>query len=260
MLKGKIALVTGSTSGIGLASAEVLANAGCHIVVHGLVEDHIGEQIAQELADKYKVQTYFSNANMADEDQITEMFFYIEQELGDVDILVNNAGIQYTAPVHEFPKDKWDLILAVNLSSAFHTTQAVLPKMQHKKWGRIVNIASVHGLVGSVNKSAYVAAKHGLVGLTKVTALENANMGVTVNAICPGWVETPLINQQIQDIADKDGSDLATAKAKLVNAKQPRIEMAAPSQIGELIMFLCSDAASGITGASLPIDGGWTAQ
>ncbi|MBU2882141.1 3-hydroxybutyrate dehydrogenase [Psychrosphaera sp. B3R10] len=260
MLKGKIALVTGSTSGIGLATVEVLANAGCHIVVHGLVEDHIGEQIAQELAEKYNVLSYFSNANMADQNQILEMFSFIEQELGTVDILVNNAGIQHTAPVHEFPKDKWDLILAVNLSSAFHTTQAVLPKMQLKKWGRIVNIASVHGLVGSVNKSAYVAAKHGLVGLTKVTAIENANMGVTVNAICPGWVETPLINQQIQDIADKDGSDLATAKAKLVTAKQPRAEMAAPSQIGELIQFLCSDAAAGITGASLPIDGGWTAQ
>lgn len=260
MLKGKVALITGSTSGIGLAAAEVLAGAGCDVVIHGLLDFEAGNAIAKQIAMEYNVKTFFSPANIAEPQHITQLVDDVKHNLGTVDILVNNAGIQHTDPVHQFPKSKWDLILAVNLSAAFHTTQAVLPAMHEQKWGRIINIASVHGLVGSINKSAYVAAKHGLVGFTKVCALENANAGVTINAICPGWVETPLINQQIQDIADSENVDIQAAKEQLITAKQPRAEMANPSQIGDLIAFLCSDSAAGITGASLPIDGGWTAQ
>lgn len=260
MLKGKVALVTGSTSGIGLATAEVLAKAGCHIIVHGLIDTKVGEALAADLASKFGVSTLFSSANMANCTEIEQMFTQIHQRFDGVDILVNNAGIQHTAPVAEFANDKWDLILAVNLTSAFLTTKAVLPYMQRQSWGRIINIASVHGLVGSKNKAAYVAAKHGLVGLTKVTAQENANHGITVNAICPGWVETPLINQQIEDIAKRDKVDVETAKVKLIAEKQPRTVMAKPEQIGELIKFVASDAAEGITGTTLPIDGGWTSQ
>lgn len=259
-LAGKVALVTGSTSGIGLATAEALAKVGSNLVIHGLVTQNEGEALAQNIAHKYGVKTIFSDANLAHEEEIAHLFETSVAKLGAVDILVNNAGIQHTDNVENFPVAKWDLIIAVNLSSAFHTTRLALGHMQAQQWGRIINIASVHGLVGSVNKSAYVAAKHGLVGLTKVTALENANNGITVNAICPGWVETPLINQQIEDITSHENISFEQAKVRLVTAKQPRSEMAAPQQIGELVCFIASDAASGITGTTLPIDGGWTAQ
>lgn len=260
MLKGKVALVTGSTSGIGLGTAEVLAKQGVNLVIHGLVEQSVGEQLAADFAEKYQVKTFFSAANMASASDIKQLISETIERFGSLDILVNNAGIQYTERLENFPEEKWDAIIAINLSAAFHAMQAVLPSMQAHNYGRIINIASVHGLVASANKSAYVAAKHGLVGLTKVAAIENANYNISVNAICPGWVETPLIGQQIQDIADGKGIDIQQAKVELITQKQPKPEMAQASQIGEFVAFLCSDAASGITGASLPIDGAWTAQ
>jgi 3-hydroxybutyrate dehydrogenase len=193
-------------------------------------------------------------------DEIVEMVADAAERFGSVDILVNNAGIQHTAPIEKFPVEQWDAIQSIMLSSAFHTIRAALPYMQRAGWGRIINTASVHGLVASVNKAAYVSAKHGLVGLTKVVALENADRGITCNAICPGWVETPLIRQQIEDIAERDGLMIDEAKVELVRHKQPSKQFVQPEQIGAYAVFLCSDAAAQITGASLPIDGGWTAQ
>ncbi|NVK26296.1 MAG: 3-hydroxybutyrate dehydrogenase [Gammaproteobacteria bacterium] len=260
MLKNKVALITGSTSGIGLATAKVLARKGINLVINGLMSDEEGSQLARELETEFAIKVMFDGANLAEPKQIETMIRRAIDTLGSIDILVNNAGIQHTSPIEKFPTDKWNDIIAINLSSAFHTTQGVLSSMNKNKWGRIINIASVHGLVGSVNKSAYVAAKHGLVGLTKVSALELASSGITVNAICPGWVETPLINQQIEDIAAQQNIDISQAKEALITAKQPLPEMASPAQIGEFILFLCSNAASSITGASLPIDGAWTAQ
>lgn len=260
MVKGKVALVTGSTSGIGLATAHVLARNGINLVVHGLMDQAEGEALSQEFADKYNIKTTFSNADLTNEAAIDELVDDAKQKLGGIDILVNNAGIQHTASIEDFPVDKWNAIIAINLSSAFHTMRKCLPDMQAKGWGRIVNIASVHGLVASVNKCAYVAAKHGIVGLTKVAALENAAKGITINAICPGWVETPLINKQIEDVAANKGLSIEDAKVELITAKQPLPKMANPEHIGELITFLCSDAGSSITGSSLPIDGAWTAQ
>ncbi len=260
MAMNKVALVTGSTSGIGLATARVLAGHGYDLVVHGLLPAEEGQRLARQMATEFGISTLFSGADLTQPQAIAGLITAAKDTLGGIDILVNNAGIQHTAPLHEFPAQKWDAIIAVNLSSAFHTMQQVLPLMQAKGWGRIINIASVHGLVASVNKAAYVAAKHGLVGLSKVAALENAACGITVNAICPGWVETPLINQQIEDIAKAQNISLEQAKVALITAKQPLPAMAQPSQIGELVHFLCSDAAAGITGASLPIDGAWTAQ
>ena len=260
MLQGKTALITGSTSGIGLATARELAKSGADIVLHGLMDDHDGQAMARQLADEFGIRTMFNGANLADAGAIADFMDTAIAEMGGIDILVNNAGIQHTQDIIGFPADKWHAILAINLSSAFFTMQKALPKMQQNQWGRIINIASVHGLVASVNKSAYCAAKHGIVGLTKVAALENAANGVTANAICPGWVDTPLINSQIQDFADKNDMSFDQAKVNLVTTKQPMPTMANPSQIGELILFLCSEAAGSITGASLPVDGGWTAQ
>ncbi|QLE86529.1 MULTISPECIES: 3-hydroxybutyrate dehydrogenase [Shewanella] len=260
MLQGKVALITGSTSGIGLATAHVLAEQGIHLVIHGLLGQEQGEALAKEFADNYQINTLFSNADLRDSDQISAFMQQAVASLGGIDILVNNAGIQYTDSVASFPVNKWNDIIAINLSAAFHTCQQALPHMQDKQWGRIINIASVHGLVASLNKSAYVAAKHGIVGLTKVIALENAELDITANTICPGWVDTPLINQQITDIAEQQTLSFEQAKYQLVTAKQPSPEMLVPRQIGEFVLFLCSAAASGITGASLPMDGGWTAQ
>jgi len=260
MLKNKVALVTGSTSGIGLATAKVLAKARVNLVLNGLMSDAEGNKLAKELENEFAIRAIFDGADLSNPDEIKNMMSRSIYELGAIDILVNNAGIQHTAPIESFPQQKWNDIIAINLSSAFHTTQGAINSMKKSKWGRIINIASVHGLVGSVNKSAYVAAKHGLVGLTKVSALELAGSGITVNAICPGWVETPLINQQIEDIATQQNIDISEAKKALITAKQPLPEMASPSQIGEFVLFLCSDAASAITGSSLPIDGAWTSQ
>lgn len=259
-LSAKVALITGSTSGIGLATAHVLAKQGANIVLHGLLTKQDGERLAEEFKKAYQVEVFFSNADISCEQAIKTLMDSSLNALGSIDILVNNAGIQHTERLEQFPAQKWHDIIAINLSSAFFTMKHAIPAMQKQGWGRIVNIASVHGLVASINKSAYVAAKHGLVGLTKVAALENANYGITANAVCPGWVETPLINQQITAIAHEKDIDVALAKVDLITDKQPLPHMTQASQIGDLIAFLCSDSASTMTGASLPIDGAWTAQ
>lgn len=260
MLKGKVALITGSTSGIGLAAAHVLAEQGINLILHGLMPDNEGQALAEQFTQQYKIKTLFNNADLRDPACIHSFIDDALSKLGNIDILINNAGIQHTESAVNFPLNKWNDIIAINLSSAFHTMQKSLPGMQKNKWGRIINIASVHGLVGSVNKSAYCAAKHGIVGLTKVIALECAEQGITANAICPGWVDTPLINDQIKAIAEKQNLDFNDAKYNLVTSKQPLPEMMNPRQIGEFILFLCSDSARSITGSALPMDGAWTAQ
>ena len=259
-LEGKVALVTGSTSGIGHAVADALAAQGAAVIINGLEEPSEGEAIARALAERHAVRTLFDGADLSRPEAVRRLVGRCDDELGGVDILVNNAGMQYTAPVQEFPAEKWDLILSLNLSAAFHAIAAAIPHMQRRGWGRIINTASAHGLVASVNKAAYVSAKHGLVGLTKVVALENADRGITCNAICPGWVETPLIQAQVDRIAQEQSLSQDDAKVELVRHKQPSRRFVQPEQIGALAAFLCSEAAGQITGAALPIDGGWTAQ
>jgi len=260
MLKGKTALITGSTSGIGLAAAHVLAEQGINLVLHGLMDNDEGQALADNFAKQYQIKTLFDNANLMEALAIANFMDTALSAMGSIDILVNNAGIQHTEAVDTFPENKWNAIIAINLTAAFHTIQKSLPSMKANGWGRIINIASVHGLVASLNKSAYVAAKHGIVGLTKVVALECAEKGITVNSICPGWVDTPLINNQISDIAEQQDVSFAQARYNLVTAKQPLPEMMDPRQIGEFILFLCSDSARSITGTALPMDGAWTAQ
>ena len=259
-MENKIALITGSTSGIGLGIAHALARAGNDIALHGLLPAGEGEALAGELRREYGCRVVFSDADLRDGDAVAALVRDTREQLGGIDVLVNNAGIQHTAPAQDFPVQKWDDIIAVNLSAAFHTIHHALPIMQAQGWGRIINIASVHGLVASVNKAAYVAAKHGVVGLTKVVALENVEQGITCNAICPGWVDTPLIARQIQHYADAGDLDYEAARQALITGKQPMPEMTQPSSIGQLVLFLCSDAALTMTGAALPIDGAWTAQ
>jgi 3-hydroxybutyrate dehydrogenase len=260
MLEGKTALITGSTSGIGLSAAHVLAERGINLVLHGLMTDEEGEALANDFAEIYNIKTLFDNADLMNAQKIVAFMDNAINVMGSIDILVNNAGIQHTESIDTFPENKWNAIIAINLTAAFHTIQRSLPSMKANGWGRIINIASVHGLVASLNKSAYVAAKHGIVGLTKAVALECAEKGITVNSICPGWVDTPLINNQISDIAQQQDVSFEQAKYKLVTAKQPLPEMMDPRQIGEFILFLCSDSARSITGSSLPMDGAWTAQ
>ena len=260
MLKGKSALITGSTSGIGLATAHVLAEQGINLVLHGLMDNEEGKGLAEVFAKKYKIKTFFDNANLMEAQEISTLMENAISIMGSIDILVNNAGIQHTESINSFPEDKWNAIIAINLTASFHTIQKSLPSMQGNGWGRIINIASVHGLVASLNKSAYVAAKHGIIGLTKAVALECAEKGITANSICPGWVDTPLINHQISDIAEQQDVSFDQAKYNLVTAKQPLPEMMDPRQIGEFILFLCSDSARSITGSALPMDGAWTAQ
>ncbi|MGS2719591.1 3-hydroxybutyrate dehydrogenase [Paraglaciecola aestuariivivens] len=260
MLNGKTALITGSSSGIGLATAHVLAEQCANIVLHGLVSDAEGQALVEEFEAKYGISVMFDGANLADSSETKALVENAVAKMGSIDILVNNAGIQHTENIEHFPEEKWHAIIAINLSSAFFAMQKALPMMRAKGWGRIINIASVHGLVGSLNKSAYCAAKHGIVGLTKVAALENADKGITVNAICPGWVDTPLINAQIQGIAQSQNISIEDARVKLVTAKQPLPDMANPRQIGELVLFLCTDSARSISGSALPMDGAWTAQ
>jgi 3-hydroxybutyrate dehydrogenase len=253
MLTGKRALVTGSTSGIGLGIARALAKAGARVMINGFGE-------AAAIAELRKEFPAYSMADMSKPDQVRVMIDDADAKLGGVDILVNNAGIQHTAKIEEFPAERWDAILAINLSSNFHTIAAVLPQMRKRNWGRIINIASSHGLVASVQKSAYVAAKHGVVGLTKVVALETATTGITCNAICPGWVLTPLVQKQVDARAAQMKVSQEEAKIALLSEKTPSQQFTTPEQLGALAVFLCSEAADNIRGAALPVDGAWTAQ
>jgi 3-hydroxybutyrate dehydrogenase len=259
MLNGKTALVTGSTSGIGLAIAQALAQQGANVVLNGFGD------AAQAVDAVHRVRSADSavehhGADMSDPKAIAELMRFAEQRFGGVDVLVNNAGIQHVAPVDEFAPEQWDRIIAINLSSAFHTTRLALPYMWSRDWGRIVNVASVHGLVASAGKSAYVAAKHGLVGFTKSVALETATTGVTCNAICPGWVLTPLVQQQVDARARERSSSTADAERQLLAEKQPSQAFVTPQQLGALTVFLCSDAAAQVRGVAWAMDGGWTAQ
>ena len=260
MLKGKTAVITGSTSGIGLGIARTLAEAGCDVMLNGFGETSAIERERARIAGDFGVRSAFNSADLAKPFEIERMFEAATRELGRVDILVNNAGIQHTATVENFPADRWDAVLAINLSANFHAIRAALPQMRERNWGRIVNIASAHGLVASIEKSAYVAAKHGVIGLTKVVALEMARTAITCNAICPGWVLTPLVQKQIDERAAREKISVDQAKLDLLSEKQPSHEFATPEQIGALTVFLCSEAAAQIRGTALPIDGGWTAQ
>ncbi|MBI2312410.1 MAG: 3-hydroxybutyrate dehydrogenase [Betaproteobacteria bacterium] len=260
LLKGRSAIVTGSTSGIGLGIARAVAREGADVMLNGFGEAARIRRLCEELAAEFKVKVGFSGADMSKPGEIAAMVEQATKELGKVDILVNNAGIQHTAPVEEFSVEKWDAVIAINLSSNFHAIRAALPQMKARNWGRIINISSVHGLVASGTKAAYVAAKHGVLGLTKVVALETARTGITCNAICPGWVLTPLVQNQIDDWAKRDNIPVERAKDLLLGEKQPSMEFATPEQIGALAVFLCSDAAAQIRGAAITVDGGWTAQ
>jgi len=259
-LKGKSAIVTGSTSGIGLGIARALAAEGCALMLNGFGDKAAIEKLQHDLAKEQAVKVAYSPANMSKPAEIGTMVATAERELGAVDILVNNAGIQHVAPIEEFPDEKWDAIIAINLSGAFHATKAAFPGMKRRRWGRIINIASAHGLVASAQKVAYVAAKHGLVGVTKVAAIEGANDGITCNAICPGWVLTPLVEQQIAARAEETSRSVEQIKEEFLREKQPMLAFSTPESIGALAAFLCSDAAATITGAAYSIDGGWVAQ
>jgi 3-hydroxybutyrate dehydrogenase len=260
MLKGKIALITGSTSGIGLGIARALAAQGCGIMMNGFGDAVAIERIRSGMAAEYGVTVAYNGADMTRPDEIKALVAATAAVLGGIDILVNNAGIQHTAPVEEFPPGKWDAIIAVNLSSSFHTIHHSLPLMRASGWGRIINIASVHGLVASANKAAYVTAKHGLVGLTRVVALETAGLGITSNAICPGWTRTELIEPQIAARAEALGVDIEAGGRDLLAEKQPSRQFVTVEQLGQLAVFLCSDATAQMTGVAIPVDGGWTAQ
>ena len=256
MLKGKTALVTGSTSGIGLGIAKALAEQGANIMMNGFGE----KDAAMAEVKAFGVEVDYHGADMSKPAEIEAMMQAAEKRFGAVDILVNNAGIQHVANVEDFPVDRWDAIIAINLSSAFHTTRMALPGMKQRNWGRIINLASVHGLVASAQKSGYVAAKHGIVGLTKVTALETAQTGVTCNAICPGWVLTPLVQKQVDARAEKDKVNNEEAKKRLLSEKQPSGEFVTPDQLAALAVFFCSPAATQIRGVAWNMDGGWVAQ
>ncbi len=259
-LKGKVALVTGSTSGIGQGIARALAMQGADILLNGFGDAAAIERTRAEMAKASGVRVAYSPADIANFEQVTAMVLQAERELGSLDILVNNAGVQFTSSVQDFPVEQWERVIAINLSGVFYATKAAIPGMKARRWGRIINIASAHGLVASSDKSAYVAAKHGVVGFTKVTAIELANDGITVNAICPGWVLTPLVQKQIDDRAAKEGKTIEAVRHNLLAEKQPMIRFSTPEAIGGLAVFLCSDSASTITGAPLSIDGGWVAQ
>lgn len=260
MLRDQIAVITGSTSGIGLGLAEAFAAAGCRVVVNGIVAGNEAEELVRRLQLQHQTEVIYHPANLADPEQCAALIRDAEAHFGAIDILINNAGIQYVAPVEQFSVDRWNSILAINLSAAFHVIRVALPGMQRRNRGRILNIASVHGLVASVHKAAYVAAKHGIVGLTKVVALENIAHGITCNAICPGYVLTPLVQKQIDDSAIREGISKEEASRKLLEGKQPSGRFISVEDIAALAIFLCSPAASSITGTALPIDDGWTAQ
>ena len=255
-----IAVITGSTSGIGLGIAEAFAGEGCHLVINGIATAAQAEALTERLRTTHGVEVLFHPANLADPDQCAALIRDAEDRFGAVDVLVNNAGIQHVAPIESLPVDRWDAVIAVNLSAAFHTIRTALPGMRKRDHGRIVNIASVHGLVASIQKAAYVAAKHGIVGLTKVVALETAATGITCNAICPGWVLTALVQKQIDDRAAQRNISVEEAKRDILREKQPSGRFVTVEEIAALARFLCSPAAANITGACFPIDGGWTAQ
>lgn len=260
MLKGKVAVVTGSTSGIGLGIATALAAQGADIVLNGFGDAAEIEKVRAGLAAQHGVKVLYDGADLSKGDAVRGLIDNAVRQMGHIDILVNNAGIQHTALIEDFPTEKWDAILALNLSAVFHGTAAALPHMKKQGFGRIINIASAHGLVASANKSAYVAAKHGVVGFTKVTALEAAGQGITANAICPGWVRTPLVEKQISALAEKNGVDQETAARELLSEKQPSLQFVTPEQLGGTAVFLASDAAAQITGTTVSVDGGWTAR
>lgn len=259
-LSGKTALITGSTSGIGLGIAQALAAEGANIVFNGFGDAAEISTLQQQTAAKFQVETSYSPADMTKPEEIAQMMQEAAARFGDVDILVNNAGIQHVANIEDFPIERWDAVIAINLTSAFHTTRLALPGMRAKNWGRIINIASAHGLIASAGKSAYVAAKHGIVGLTKVTALETAKTGITCNAICPGWVLTPLVQKQVDARAAAQGISVEQAKHDLVSEKQPSGEFVTTEQLGALAVFMCSDAATQVRGVAWNMDGGWVAQ
>lgn len=260
MLKGKSVIVTGSTSGIGKGIAEAFAAQGANVMLNGFGDPATIEEERRGFEAIYKVKAAYSAADMTRPEEIVQMVQEAENAFGKVDVLVNNAGIQHVEAVEHFPPEKWDAVLAINLSSAFHAARAVLPGMRRNGWGRIVNIASAHGLVASVNKSAYVAAKHGVVGMTKVIALETAGVGITCNAICPGWVLTPLVKKQIEARAAQNKVNFDVAKRDLLSEKQPSGEFVSVEEIGALAVYLSGDMARSITGAAIVVDGGWTAQ
>ncbi len=259
-LKGKVAVVTGSTSGIGLGIARAFGGAGADLMLNGFGDKAAIEALRSGLAGEFRVRVGYDGADLSKPAEVRQLIAHTVSELGGVDILVNNAGIQHVAPVDEFPDDKWDAVIAINLSADFHAIKAALPQMKKRGWGRIINIASAHGLVASTNKVAYVTAKHGVVGMTKVVALETAGTAITCNAICPGWVLTPLVQKQIDDLASREKLSAVEAKRRLLAEKQPSGDFVTTDQIGALALYLCSDAAAQIRGAALSIDGGWTAQ
>jgi 3-hydroxybutyrate dehydrogenase len=256
MLKGKTALVTGSTSGIGLAIAQSLAQQGAHIVLNGFGDAETPKSRIEALG----VRAEYHGADMSKPGQIEDMMKFAASKFGRVDILVNNAGIQHVAKVEDFPVERWDAIIAINLTSAFHTTRLAIPAMREANWGRVINVASAHGLVASAQKSAYVAAKHGIVGFTKSVALETATTGITSNAICPGWVLTQLVQKQIDDRAAREGISATQAQNDLLGEKQPSLQFTTVEQLGGLAVFLCSPAADQVRGVAWQMDGGWTAQ
>jgi 3-hydroxybutyrate dehydrogenase len=259
-VKDKVALVTGSTSGIGLAIAHELAREGYNIVINGFGEAADIERERANLEKAFGVKCMYIGCDISKPEENQKMIDEAEQKFGSVDVLVNNAGIQYTALTEDFPIEKWQQIININLSGVFYGIRSVLPGMKKRGYGRIINIASAHGLVASPQKSAYVAAKHGVVGLTKVVAIETAKQNITCNAICPGWVLTPLVQKQINDRAAKEGKDPETVEHELLAEKQPNVRFAQPEEIGKMVVYLVSDAARGITGSALSIDGGWTAE
>ncbi len=258
MFRDKVAVITGSTSGIGLGLAQGLAKAGAHVVLNGFGDKAEIERVRAEIAAQSGVKVIYHGADMSKPDQIAALIREAQELLGSVDILVNNAGIQKVAPIEEFPIDKWDAIIAINLSSAFHTIRAAVPGMKAKRWGRIINIASAHALVASPFKSAYVTAKHGLLGLTKTVALELAEAGITCNAICPGYVRTPLVEGQIKDTAKARGITEEQVIRDVMLGEQPTKRFVAVEELTALTVFLCGDGAASITGTALPVDGGWT--